>query len=605
MTMKFDDFGLHPTLMQSLHAMGFETPTPIQEQAIPLLMQGEDMIGQAQTGTGKTAAFGLPMLDRLLHHPPEHRPAHASGVARPFGLVMAPTRELAMQVCEQMEKMGVHAKLNIVPVYGGQEMEKQLKRFQTTVDVVVGTPGRIMDHMERGTLNLDHVQVVVLDEADRMLDMGFVEDVVGILRTTPATRQTSLFSATMPREVLNIAYEFMKSPQSVNVTPPDHLAVEKINQFYIPVDARLRPRALRMMLQQRKPSLAIVFCRTKRGAERVGMQLKADGFRAKALHGDLTQKQRDEAMDHFREGKLHILVATDIASRGLDVFDVSHVINYDLPEDHLTYVHRVGRTGRMGAAGEAVSLIFPDQVDMIKQWAKDIGTSINELKIEGLPAPDMNAVGPSGIGVSGSAGIGSGHGAHVSAMGSGFVSPNAGFGSGRSSHGGFGSGRGHLGAGHAGGTVHGASAHGSTGAPADSGVHSSHGGAGQASPHSGERRSFGSSFGKREGSSGGFGHREGGREGGYGSREGGAGGERRSFGSGFGHTRREGGREGSRGGREGGFGSRGGDERFDRGSGMGRASVSPMTIKKIKERPIKAAKTEGHSRGHSYVGRQN
>ncbi|VVB56941.1 putative ATP-dependent RNA helicase [uncultured archaeon] len=593
MTMRFDELGLHDTLMQSLKEMGFETPTPIQEQAIPLLMQGEDMIGQAQTGTGKTAAFGLPMLDRLLHH--KHASPNAPftpGVARPFGLVMAPTRELAIQVCEQMEKMGRAAKLNIVPVYGGQEIEKQLKRFSNPVDVVVGTPGRIMDHMERNTLQLDGVQVVVLDEADRMLDMGFVDDVVGILRHTPPTRQTSLFSATMPREVLNIAYEFMKSPQSVNVTPPDHLAVEKINQYYVPVDARLRPRALRMILQQRNPSLAIVFCRTKRGAERVGLQLKADGFRAKALHGDLTQKQRDEAMEHFREGRLRVLVATDIASRGLDVFDVSHVINYDLPEDHLTYVHRVGRTGRMGAAGEAIALIFPDQVEVVQQWAKDIGTTIQELKVEGLPAPDMNAVGPRGIGVSGPGGFGFGQSGGPST--SSFDNPNAGFGTGRSSHGGFGLGRSghntpHPGGGH---SAHGGAGGGQTGGSGHSPSGHSHSG-GFGAGHSsggrgGERRSFGS----------GFGHKEGGREREGSRREGGFGRDSHSSRGGFGGR---GGREG----RSGGFGSRGGDDRFDRGSGMGRASVSPMTIKKIKERPLKAAKTEGHSRGHSYVGRQN
>ncbi len=560
--MKFEDFGLHPKLMEALKAMGFETPSPIQEQAIPLMMQDEDLIGQAQTGTGKTAAFGLPMLDRLLHHPAHARPAHSSGVARPFGLVMCPTRELAIQVCEQMEKMGQAAQLNIVPVYGGQEMEKQLRRFQKPVDVVVGTPGRIMDHMERGTLNLEHVQVAILDEADRMLDMGFVDDVVGILRHSPPTRQTALFSATMPREVLNIAYEFMKAPQSVNVTPPDHLTVEKISQYYVQVDARTRPRALRLLLQQRKPSLALVFCRTKRGAERVGQQLKTDGFRAKALHGDLTQKQRDEAMAHFREGKLHVMVATDIASRGLDVFDVSHVINYDLPEDHLTYVHRIGRTGRMGANGEAISFVFPDQAQIMAEWAKSIGTTIKELKVDGLPSPESGAMGgvpaaaPMGYGSSGFGGETQTH--ERRPYGSGF-------GHGRSSSFGQTGGRGF--------------------------------GEGEGRPH--ERRSFGSGFGRgREGGPSGapegrrpFGHGGERREGGFGRgpREG-----RSSYGSGFG------GRGGGRGGpRDGGSG-------FGGGAGMGRSPVSPLTIKKIKERPIGAAKSHGHTRGgHQYAGRQD
>ncbi|MCL6089348.1 MAG: DEAD/DEAH box helicase [Candidatus Marsarchaeota archaeon] len=430
--------------------------------------------------------------------------------------------------------MGQAAQLNIVPVYGGQEMEKQLRRFQKPVDVVVGTPGRIMDHMERGTLNLEHVQVAILDEADRMLDMGFVDDVVGILRHSPPTRQTALFSATMPREVLNIAYEFMKSPQSVNVTPPDHLTVEKISQYYVQVDARTRPRALRLLLQQRKPSLALVFCRTKRGAERVGQQLKVDGFRAKALHGDLTQKQRDEAMAHFREGKLHVMVATDIASRGLDVFDVSHVINYDLPEDHLTYVHRIGRTGRMGANGEAISFVFPDQAQIMAEWAKSIGTTIKELKVDGLPSPESGAMG----GVPAAAPMGYG---------------SSGFG-------------------------------------------------GETQTH--ERRPYGSGFG-RGGQGGSFGR---GREGGSsGGRPFGHGGERRE--GGFGRGPREGrsssgsgfgGRGGGRGGpRDGGSG-------FGGSAGAGRSPISPLTMKKIKERPIGAAKSHGHTRGgHQYAGRQD
>ena len=557
--MNFEDFGLHPKLLEGIKAMGFEHPSPIQEQTIPLLMQGEDLIGQAQTGTGKTAAFGLPMLDRLLNHSHAAGSAHqtthhAPGVAQPFGLVMCPTRELAIQVCEQMEKMGHSAKINVVPVYGGQEMEKQMKRFQSQVDVVVGTPGRIMDHMERKTLQLDHVQVAVLDEADRMLDMGFVDDVVGILRQTQAHRQTSLFSATMPREVLNIAYEFMKSPQSVTITP-DQLAVEKINQHYVVVDALTRMRALKGVLRTRHAGLTLIFCRTKRGADRVGLMLRGSGFRAKALHGDLTQKQRDEAMKEFRDGHLQILVATDLASRGLDVFDISHVINYDLPEDHLTYVHRIGRTGRMGAEGEAISLVFVDQATLMEDWSKQIGAQIKQLKIDGLPEPSLMQ--PMGASSEGSA------------------MPTAPAGHGRGEHrlGGEASSAGVLGHG-AGGAGHAAGpSHHGAGAPAQRSFGSSFGGRG--GPRSGE-----GAGGRGRGSGSGFGSR--GREGGSGY-----GGRGQSGGSGFGGR--------------GGYGSHGGDTPI---GGGGRTPVSPMTLKKIRERPLKASKPEGESRGHHYVGRQ-
>ena len=579
--MKFDEFGLHPKLLESVKAMGFETPTPIQEQAIPLLMQGEDLMGQAQTGTGKTAAFGLPMLDRFLHMPPEQRPQTQAGVAKPFGLIMCPTRELAMQVCEHMEKMAHYAKINVVPVYGGQEMEKQMKRFQSQVDIVVGTPGRIMDHMERGTLKLEFVQVAVLDEADRMLDMGFVDDVVGILRHTQAARQTSLFSATMPREVLNIAYEFMKSPQSVTVTP-EQLAVEKIGQHYVVVDALTRMRALKAVLHTRHAGLTLIFCRTKRGADRVGMILRETGFKAKALHGDLTQKQRDEAMDHFRSGKLQVLVATDLASRGLDVLDISHVINYDLPEDHLTYVHRIGRTGRMGAEGEAISLIFPDQTSLMAEWGKQIGAVINPLKLEGLPEPRQMP--PMGASDGPAAPVHTGYGRGSHKLGGMQNEPPA-----RSHHAGVSRGFGGSGLGASGGTGFGFGGGRSGGMGAGAGP---------------ERRAYGSSFGH----AGGSGSREGGH--GSGSRPGGREGSRQFGGEGRGRGERGSGFGGR--GREGGsgFGGRGRGRDFgpssgDAPMGGGRTPISPMTLKKIRERPLKPSKPEGESRGHHYVGRQS
>lgn len=392
--MKFIEIGLSEPLLKAITEMGYETPTPIQEQGIPLLLQGEDLVGQAQTGTGKTAAFGLPILEKWLNTKPEHKPPFRRGCATPSALILAPTRELAIQVANEMRKMGKYTGVNVVPLYGGQEIEKQTREFGRPVDIVAGTPGRILDHLERGSLDVSRARSLVLDEADRMLDMGFMDDVVDIIRKTPKERQTMMFSATMPREIMGVAYEYMKAPQTVKVGE-DKITLDKIRQYYIEVpDARMRLPLLLGLIKAKNPQLAIIFCRTKMGADKLGHILKNRGIDAMALHGDMTQRQRDNAMGLFREGKIHALVATDLASRGLDVFDVSHVINYDLPEEHTTYVHRIGRTGRMGAEGEAVSFIFTDQLGWLEELEKMTNVKVEKLDI----APDADMGRPAGHG---------------------------------------------------------------------------------------------------------------------------------------------------------------------------------------------------------------
>ena len=388
MKMKFEQMGFSAPVLQALVQMGFTEATPIQEQAIPLLMQGEDIIGQAQTGTGKTAAFGLPMIEHILHHrstPEGQAGKFVPGTARPYGLILTPTRELAVQVAGALQEMGQFAQIHVVCAYGGESIERQIRSFGRPVDILVGTPGRVLDHLSRDTLDLSGVGVAVLDEADRMLDMGFIDDVVEILGRTPSDRQTSLFSATMPREVQNVAYEYMKVPQMIKVSE-DKLTVDKIRQTYVLTDARMRLGYLIGALRSLDPKLAVVFVRTKRSADKLSGILRDRGFEVDSLHGDMSQRARDVAMKRFREGHLRILVATDLASRGLDVFDVSHVFNYDLPEEPLTYVHRIGRTGRIGQDGMAVSFVFEDQMQWINELHKVTGFPIEKIDI----VPDMS-----------------------------------------------------------------------------------------------------------------------------------------------------------------------------------------------------------------------
>ncbi|VVC00482.1 putative ATP-dependent RNA helicase [uncultured archaeon] len=320
--MGFSKMGLDGAIQKALDEMGFKEPTPIQKQGIPLLMQGEDFIGQAQTGTGKTAAFGICILERLF--------AGGKGKfvepSRPHAFVIVPTRELAVQVAGELEKIGKYTGCRVTAVYGGTDIERQISHLRQGVDIVVGTPGRIMDHMERGTLHLDKIEVVVLDEADRMLDMGFRDDIEKILQKTPQSRQTLLFSATLPPEILEIGKRYMKAPQEVRVSGDD-IAAKNIRQFYVETSKFDKLNALLMLLVQKKPTLALIFVRTKRGADRLNEILADRGFKSLALHGDMSQNKRDKSMEAFRHSHINILVATDLASRGLDVTGVSHVIN--------------------------------------------------------------------------------------------------------------------------------------------------------------------------------------------------------------------------------------------------------------------------------------
>ncbi|VVC01967.1 putative ATP-dependent RNA helicase [uncultured archaeon] len=377
--MGFTKLRLSHNVLQALTEMGFSKPTPIQEQAIPLLLQGEDLVGQAQTGTGKTAAFGICILERLFSGV-----AHTTHENKVRALVLTPTRELAVQVTGEVANIGRHLPVKILAVYGGQEIEKQLRPLSQGVDVVVGTPGRLLDHIERGTINLKDVELVVLDEADRMLDMGFIEDIEKILSKTRQDRQTLLFSATMPSSIRELSKKYMKAPVEVSVSE-DSLSVKNIRQYYAEVSKFDKLNVLLALLVQKKPHLALIFVRTKRGADRINEILLDRGFRSLALHGDMSQNKRDRSMEAFRSKHINILVATDLASRGLDVTGVTHVLNYDTPDDPYTYVHRIGRTGRMGKEGEAISLVFFDQASLIPIIEKVTDSKMEQLKIEVKP----------------------------------------------------------------------------------------------------------------------------------------------------------------------------------------------------------------------------
>lgn len=368
---KFGQIALSVQTAKAIHELGFSQPTPIQQQAIPLLMQASDLIGQAQTGTGKTLAFIVPILESV-------DPALAVVQA----LVLAPTRELAVQVAKEARQLAKHSHVKVLEVYGGAGIEPQINQLNKGVQVVVGTPGRVIDLYKRGALKLDCVKIAILDEADRMLDMGFIDDVDFILSKVQKERQTALFSATMPKPVMDLANKYMTSPEFIKVSE-DKLTVEKIKQYYFGLDARDKINALCTILKTRGATQTVVFCRTKRGADNLEMFLRDRGFKALSLHGNLTQARRDRVMQQFRDGTIEVLVATDLAARGLDVENVSHVINYNLPEEPMQYVHRIGRTGRAGREGEAVSFATNlEEIRFLKTVAQHTNSEIEELKIE-------------------------------------------------------------------------------------------------------------------------------------------------------------------------------------------------------------------------------
>jgi ATP-dependent RNA helicase DeaD len=367
----FAELGLSEALLAALRDLSYEQPTPIQEQAIPAMLTGRDVIAHAQTGTGKTAAFALPILARL-------KPDHA-----PQALVLAPTRELAMQVAEAIFRYGKHADVRVTPVYGGQPIERQLRALSRGVQVVVGTPGRIMDHMRRGTLALDAIQTVVLDEADEMLDMGFAEDIEYILQQTPATRQTALFSATMPAGVLDLSLRYTREAQRISVVS-EQITAPQTRQVYYEVSQREKLDALCRILDVETPSSAMIFCRTRAEADHLGESLQGRGYMAEVIHGDLSQAMRERVMKRFRDAQVELLVATDVAARGLDIPDVTHVINYDVPGDPDSYVHRIGRTGRAGRSGLAISLITPRERRQIQFIERITRSRIQRQKLPSL-----------------------------------------------------------------------------------------------------------------------------------------------------------------------------------------------------------------------------
>ncbi|MBP2112865.1 DEAD/DEAH box helicase [Paenibacillus silagei] len=347
----FAEFGLEPKVLQAITELGFEEATPIQEQAIPLAMAGSDLIGQAQTGTGKTAAFGIPLISKI-----------AREEDKILALVMTPTRELAIQVAEEIGKLTRFKGLRSLAIYGGQDIGRQIRGLKRKPQIIIGTPGRLLDHINRKTIRLDDVQTIVLDEADEMLDMGFMEDIQTILKLVPEERQTMLFSATMPPNIQRLAQQFLKNPQHVSVIPKQ-ISAPLIDQAYVEVPERQKFEALSRLIDMESPDLAIVFGRTKRRVDELAEGLQKRGYSADGLHGDLSQNQRDAVMRKFRDGSIDVLVATDVAARGLDVSGVTHVINFDLPQDPESYVHRIGRTGRAGKEGTAWSFVTPREMD--------------------------------------------------------------------------------------------------------------------------------------------------------------------------------------------------------------------------------------------------
>ena len=355
----FTDLGLDPRLISALTSLGYEEPTPIQREAIPILLGGRDLLGQAATGTGKTAAFALPMLQRIAENDDRRGTA---------ALVLVPTRELAMQVAEAVHKYGRPFRTSVLPIYGGQSIVQQLKALKRGVDVVIATPGRALDHIRRGTLDLDSVGLVVLDEADEMLDMGFAEDLEAILEATPTERQTALFSATMPSRVGAIAARHLRDPARITIAREEVLQGEmpRVRQTAYIVPRAHKVSALGRVLDMESPTAAVVFCRTRNEVDELSETLTGRGYRAEALHGGLTQDQRDRVMKRFRGGKADLLIATDVAARGLDIEHLSHVVNYDVPSAPEAYIHRIGRTGRAGREGVAITLAEPREHRLLR-----------------------------------------------------------------------------------------------------------------------------------------------------------------------------------------------------------------------------------------------
>ncbi len=361
--MRFDDFQISSQIKKAIKEMGFEAPSPIQEKVIPIILEGGDVIGQAQTGTGKTAAFGIPLLDKVTSAP------HVQA------LILTPTRELAIQVAGELQKLSKFKRVRTLPIYGGQSIGHQIRALKQGVQVVIGTPGRVIDHLRRKTLKLDQVHTIVLDEADEMLDMGFIEDIESILKDVNDQRQTLLFSATMPQGIMKLSRNYMNEPKVVSINKGE-VTAPSIDQVYYKVLEKNKLDSLCRIIDSEEIDLGIVFCRTKKGVAELTEALQARGYMADGLHGDLTQMQRDSVMKKFRESTIEFLIATDVAARGIDVDNVTHVINYDIPQDPESYVHRIGRTGRAGRKGLALTLVTPREMKHLRTIESEIKMSI-------------------------------------------------------------------------------------------------------------------------------------------------------------------------------------------------------------------------------------
>ncbi len=360
-------------LEKAILDMGFEEATPIQSLAIPSIMDGRDVIGQAQTGTGKTAAFGIPILEKVDPYEKELQ-----------AIILCPTRELAIQVAEELKKLSKYLKkIRVLPIYGGQPIDRQIKALDKGVQIVIGTPGRVMDHMRRGTLDMTNIKIVVLDEADEMLDMGFREDIEFVLRDTPIERQMLMFSATMSREILKLTKKYQDNPEFLKVVPKE-LTVPETQQIYFEVKEKMKLDLLSRLLDIHNPNLSLVFCNTKRRVDRLVGHLQVRGYLADGLHGDLTQRQRDRVMNKFRKGNIDVLVATDVAARGIDVDDIEIVFNYDVPNDDEYYVHRIGRTGRAGKKGKAFTFVSGKEIYQLRDIQRYTKTKIEQQEIPSL-----------------------------------------------------------------------------------------------------------------------------------------------------------------------------------------------------------------------------
>lgn len=374
--LKFQELNLSKELLKAVADMGFEEASYIQSEAIPVIMEGKDIIGQAMTGSGKTAAFGIPLIEKI---DPKLRITQA--------LVLCPTRELAIQVAGEINKLAKYKlELLALPIYGGQPIERQIHALKKGAQIIIGTPGRVLDHLQRNTISLKSLTMAVLDEADEMLDMGFREDLVAILKRTPPTRQTLLFSATMPASILQLTRTFQKNPHSIKVAH-EKVTVPAIEQFYFEIESYKKLDLFTRLIDLHNPKLSIVFCNTKRRVDELVADLRARGYAAEGIHGDLTQQKRNKVMDRFRKGDVDILIATDVAARGIDVSNVEAVFNFEIPQDEESYVHRIGRTGRAGRAGKAFSLVAGSEIYRLRDIKRY--TKANLIR---LPIPSFKEV---------------------------------------------------------------------------------------------------------------------------------------------------------------------------------------------------------------------